>query len=466
MKIQLIKPTRLDKNKKPIKYRKALLPPLSLAIIDRLTPDRHQVKVVNDIVEDIDYSSSYDLVGITAITVQADRAYQVADRFREMGVKVIIGGIHASVLPHEAKKHADSVVIGEVEGVWEQVLADLENNRLREFYQNTSPHDLRQLIIPKWDNMNMKIYAKQIGHKFPPIPIFTTRGCAFDCKFCSVSKIYGKTYKIKPIANVIKEIDSLDMGNYFFVDDNVVCDFDYSRELFNALIPKKITWMSQISTTILKSPDLIDLAGRSGCNLLAIGIESLNKNSLKSMNKGFNHPEAYAELFARLRKAHIIAFPSIIFGFDEDSLDQMRETIDFLMKNKVGTALFTMLTPFPGTRIYRELKDAGRILTHNWSMYDSANMVFAPKRITIDEFSRRYWQEHRKYFNFRNIGKRLFYISTMARHPFADFFDMLFYLIHNRVKVYSYNLPISEGIFRVRRKKNIDKKPREVKIKT
>jgi radical SAM superfamily enzyme YgiQ (UPF0313 family) len=453
MKIQLIKPTRLDKNKQPIKYRKALMPPLSLAIIDRLTPDRHQVKVVNDIVEDIDYSSSYDLVGITAMTMQADRAYQVADRFREMGVKVIIGGIHAASLPHEAKKHADSVVIGEVEDIWHQVLADLENNRLKEFYKNTSPTDLRELIIPKWDNINMKIYAKQIGHKHPPIPVFTTRGCAFDCKFCSISNIYGKTYRIKPISNVIKEIDFINKRYYLFVDDNIVCDFDYSRELFKALIPKKITWISQISTHILKAPDLIELAGRSGCHLLVIGIESLNKNSLKSMNKGFNHPEAYGELLARMREARITPFPSIIFGFDEDTLDQVRLTMDFLMKNKVGAALFTVLTPFPGTKVCQEMNDAGRLITTNWSLYDCANMVYHPKNYTVNEFSTQFWRDYREYFSFRNMTKRLLYITSGARRPLADFSDHLFYMINSRIKVYSNFLPISEGIFRVKNKK-------------
>ena len=453
MKIQLVKPTRLDKNKKPIKFRKALMPPLSLAIIDRLTPDRHQVKIVNDIVEDIDYSSSYDLVGITAMTMQAHRAYQVADRFREMGVKVIMGGIHAASLPHEAKQHADSVVIGEVEELWEHVLADAENNRLKEFYQNTSPPDLGKLTIPKWDNINMKIYVKQIGHKHPPIPVFTTRGCNFDCKFCSISNIYGKTYRIKPVANVIKEIDFINKSYYLLVDDNIVCDFDYSRELFAALIPKKITWMSQISTTILKSPDLIELAGRSGNNLSVVGIESLNRDSLKSMNKGFNHPEAYGELFARMREARITPFPSIIFGFDEDTLDQVRLTMDFLVKNKVGAALFTILTPFPGTKVCQELNDAKRIITTNWSLYDCANLVYHPKNCTVDEFITQFWKDYRDYFSIKSMIKRLFHIAAGSRHPLADFSDNLFYMINSRIKVYSNFLPISEGILRVKNKK-------------
>jgi radical SAM superfamily enzyme YgiQ (UPF0313 family) len=452
MKIQLIKPTRLDENKRPIKYRKALLPPLPLAVLDRLTPERHHVKIVDDIVEDIDYSSSYDLVGISAMTVQAERAYQVANRFREMGVKVILGGIHPSVLPHEAIKHADSVVIGEAERLWEQILADFENNRFKEFYQDTSRSSLRELIIPKWDNVNMKIYVKQIGRKRPHMPVFTTRGCPFTCTYCTVTGIFGKTFRTKPIANVIKEIDSLDNKNYLFADDNIAGDFDYSRELFKALIPKKISWLSQISTTVLKSPDLIELAGRSGCELMLFGTESINKKSLKSVNKGFNNPEAYVELFARTRKAGIIPCPTIMFGFDEDTLDQFRLTMEFLEKNKLETALFAILTPFPGTKVYEDMKEAGRILTYNWSMYDFAHVVFQPKNFTADELKTGFWETYRELLSFKSMTKRLFYITSRSRRPFTDFYKSLLYMFCNRVNVYSNNQAVSNGVIRVKSK--------------
>jgi len=453
MKILLIKPTRLDENKQPIKYRKALLPPLPLAILDRLTPEQHQVKIVDDIVEDIDYSRSYDLVGISAMTVQAERAYQVADRFREIGVKVIMGGIHPSVLPHEAIKHADSVVIGEAEELWGQILADFENNSYKEFYQDTSRPGLQKSIIPKWDNVNMKIYVKQIGRKRPPIPIFTTRGCPFTCSYCTVTGIFGKTFRTKPISNVLDEIDNINNKNYLFADDNIAGDFDYSRELFKALIPKKISWLSQISTTVLKSPDLIDLAGKSGCELLLFGTESINKNSLKSVNKGFNNPEDYEELFARTRKAGIIPCPTIMFGFDEDSLDQFRLSIEFLEKNKLETAMFAILTPFPGTKVYREMKEAGRIMTYNWSMYDFGHVVFHPKNFTAHELKTHFWKTYRRLLSFKNMTKRLSYITSMSRRPWADFFKSLLYMFYNRINVYSYHQAISDGVIKVKNKK-------------
>jgi radical SAM superfamily enzyme YgiQ (UPF0313 family) len=448
MKIQLILPTRLDLNQQPIKYKKALFPPLSLAILDGLTPLGHHVKVVNDVVEEVDFSSSYDLVAITAFTAQINRAYQIADQFRKLGVKVVIGGIHATVLPHEAKQHADAVFIGEMGHLWNQILVDAEKNCLKEFYQEESLPELKDFALPRWDHMNMKIYFKPLWQKRPSFPIFTTRGCLYDCKFCSVSKYFGRTFRTKPIAKVIEEIDKARANNFLFVDDNITGDVDYARELFKALVPKKIRWFSQVDTTILKSPDLIDMANKAGNISLLVGIESFNKKSLKAINKGFNHPDTYAELFARFRKAGIIAIPTIIFGFDEEPLEQFEFVIDFLMKHKLGTAFFGILTPLPGTELYREMKEAGRIITTDWEQYDMAHLVFQPTASHVDEFYEKYWKYYRSYFTYGKMAKRLFYIVPNSRRPFTTLIESLCYSFYTRKQVYAYNPPIGDGFRR------------------
>lgn len=449
MKILFVYPTRLDRDKKPIKYKQAFLPPLALAILNGLTPARHDVRVVNDIVEDIDFSADYDLVAVTAMTTQIGRAYQIADRFRELGVKVVIGGIHATILPDEVKAHADAVVIGEADNLWDDVLADFENNRYKEFYRDTSFPDLRKLILPRWDNMNLTIYPRPPGHNLPKMPLFTTRGCVFNCKFCSVSKYFGRTYRFKPISHVIKEIDHLDTKNYLFVDDNIACNADYSRELFQALIKKKISWFSQISTTVLKTPDLIDLAAQSGCTSLFIGIESINRGSLKSVKKSFNKIEQYEELFARLRKAGIKPFPSIIFGLDDDTPEQFGATIEFLMKNKIGNAYFWILTPLPGTDLFEEMEKEGRILSKDWSRYNLSDVVFRPKNFTPDELYNGYWQAFQEFFSLKNIAKRLLYNVPITARPFDAFVRSLFYQMYYRRKVNSFDHPLSGGLQRV-----------------
>ena len=449
MKILFIYPTRLDRDQTPIKYKKAYLPPLALAILNGLTPKHHNVRVVNDIVENIDFSSDYDLVAITAMTTQIGRAYQIADKFRETGVKVIIGGIHATVLPDEAKEHADSVVIGEADNIWEDILIDFEENQYKEFYQDTSRPDLQKLILPRWDNMNLNIYPKPRGHKLPKMPLFTTRGCVFNCKFCSVSKYFGRTYRFKPISHVVKEIEHIDTKSYFFVDDNIACNVDYSRELFNTLINKNINWLSQISTTVLKTPELIDLAAKSGCTSLFIGIESINRESLKSVSKGFNKIEEYEELFARLRKVGIKPFVSIIFGLDEDTPDQFKLTIDFLMKNKVGNAYFWILTPLPGTKLYEEMDKENRIIDTDWSRYNLSDVVFQPKNFTPDELYRGYWKTFQEFFSLINIAKRLYYNVPITSQPIDAFTRSLFYQLHYRNKVRNYDHPLSGGINKI-----------------
>jgi radical SAM superfamily enzyme YgiQ (UPF0313 family) len=449
LKILFTYPTRLDKDQTPIKYKKAFLPPLSLAILNGLTPRHHDVQVINDIVENIDFSSDYDLVAITAMTTQIGRAYQIADKFREIGVKVIIGGIHATVLPDEAKEHADSVVIGEADNIWEDILDDFEKNRFKDFYKDDTRPDLQRLILPRWDNMNLNIYPKPFGHKLPKMPLFTTRGCVFNCKFCSVSKYFGKTFRFKPIDHVIKEIEHTQTNSFLFVDDNIACNTDYSRELFKELTKKDINWFSQISTTVLKTPDLIDLAAKSGCTSLFIGIESINKESLKSVNKGFNKVEQYEELFARLRKAGIKPFPSIIFGLDDDTPEQFNTTIEFLMKNKIGNAYFWILTPLPGTKLYEEMDKDKRILSADWSRYNLSDVVFQPKNFTPDELYEGYWKTFQDFFSLKNIATRLIHNAPIAKNPIDAFFRSLYYQLYYRKKVNSYDHPLSGGIHRL-----------------
>ncbi len=449
MKIQLIAPTILDEKKRPIKYKKALLPPLALALLDGLTPSHHDVKIVNDLVEEPDYSSSYDMVGITGLTSQVLRSYQIADRFRSMGVPVILGGIHSTVMPHEAKEHADSVFIGEMGKSWTQILEDVQNHRLQEFYKEESLPDLCDSILPRWDHMNMKIYFKPPGQKMPNIPVYTTRGCVFDCKFCSVSKYFGKTYRTKPVPMVMEEINHSGGTHFFFLDDNIGVQPHYTEELFKTLIPRKIKWYSQVSTTILKSPGLIELAGKSGCFALLVGLESLDPHLLHSMKKSFNQPDEYAELVARIRKAGIIPVPSIIIGTESDPLEQMNYSIDFLLKNKIGAVVFTILTPFPGTEVYEEFEKSNRILTKDWTQYDLTHLVFQPGHCSIDEFHKIYWEGHRRYFSFKNMMKRLYYITSNSRHRFTSFIEAASYMWYSKRQLAHNSIPIGSGVYRV-----------------
>ncbi len=408
MNILLVYPAQLDSSGKPLRYKKAYLPPLSLAIINSLTPERHRVSIVNEFVEQIDFSAEYDLVGISALTPQAPRAYQIGDAFRSKGTKVIIGGVHASMLPEEAGRHADSVVVGEVEDLWAKILGDCENDRLQPRYKSENKPSLEKLVIPKWDSINLDIYRTSAGkRRMPRMPLFTTRGCLYNCTFCSVSKFYGQSHRFKPVSNVLKEIDAVNADSYFFVDDNIICDPDYAEELFRALEAKDIRWFSQASTNILDNPHLIDLAAKAGSSSLFFGIESITRKNLLSLNKGFNRPDRYVELFRRLEKAGIRPWVSLIYGLDDDDGENLRLTLDFLIKNRVANIVLCIYTPLPGTDLYVEMTGDNRIREYNWSLYDLRHVVFNPVHFSPEALLEKYWRDYQKLYSVGNIIRKM-----------------------------------------------------------
>jgi radical SAM superfamily enzyme YgiQ (UPF0313 family) len=446
MNILFVYPTRLDSSGRPLKYRKGYLPPLALATLDSLTPDHHDVRIIDDIVDEIDFSIPYDLVAITAMTMQVERAYQIADAFRERGVTVIMGGMHPTILPQEARQHADSVVVGEADNIWEQILHDCESNALRDFYQDAEFPDLQGLVLPKWDNLNLRAYPKRLGAKLPMMPIFTTRGCPLGCKFCSVTRFFGKTIRVKPISHVIQEIENTGATEYLFVDDNITCNPGYSRELFRALAGRDLNWMSQISTTVMRNPDLIDLAAEAGCSGLLIGTESLSQSSLKAVKKGFNKVEQYEEMIARMHRNGMNPCLSFIFGFDEDTPDQFRHTIEFCRKNKVGYAIFWLLTPLPGTELYAEMEEQGRIKQADWSMFDLTHVVYEPRNFSQQELLDTYWKSFQELYSLGNVARTVLQDARVARNPLRGFLNGVFVQLYYRKKVYSRDHPLVGGI--------------------
>ncbi len=381
-------------------------PLLSTSLLAALTPDRHQVSIIDEGISEIDFDQEVDLVAITAITPLAPRAYEIADEFQKRGRKVVIGGIHASWLPEEARAHSDSVAIGEADEIWQEILGDAEAGRLKPFYRQKERTDLTLLPIPRRDLLPRK------GYLFHNL-IQTTRGCPYDCEFCSVTALHGKTYRMRPIAEVEKEIQSLERSRayIFFVDDNIVGNLSYAKELLTMLSHYRLRWVSQGPIHIAENEEILSLMAKAGCHGLFIGFESLREENLELMGKRINRVERYERAVQRLHDAGIGVYGSFVFGYDYDDASVFDEFLEFADRNRIDGAFLPILTPFPGTRIYQRLKQEGRLLTEDWSKYDMATVVFQPKRMTVEELQEGFWKVNRSFYSIPSMIKRIF-------HPF------------------------------------------------
>lgn len=378
-------------------------PLLSTSLLAGLTPSCHQIRIIDESLTEIDFDQEVDLVAITAITPLAQRGYEIADEFRRRGKRVIIGGIHASWLPEEAKAHSDSVVIGEADEIWVEILNDFEKGTVKPFYRQEQRTDLNRLPIPRRDLFPSK------GYLFHNL-IQTTRGCPYDCEFCSVTALYGKSYRMRPVSEVEREIESLERSKayIFFVDDNLVGNPSHAKKLLNMLSHHRLRWVSQGPISIAEDEEMVNLMARAGCHGLFIGFESLREENLHLMDKRMNRIEDYERGIQKLHDAGIGVYASFVFGYDYDDSSVFDEFLEFAERNRLDGAFLPILTPFPGTRTYQRLKQEERILTEDWSKYDMATVVFRPKRMTIDELQEGFWKVNRSFYSIPSIIKRIF----------------------------------------------------------
>jgi radical SAM superfamily enzyme YgiQ (UPF0313 family) len=378
-------------------------PLLSTSLLAGLTPSHHQLRIVDESLNGVDFDQEVDLVAITAITPLAPRGYEIADEFRRRGKKVVIGGIHASWLPEEAKAHSNSVAIGEADEVWAEMLEDVEKGTMKPFYRQKERTDLGHLPIPRRELFPPK------GYLFHNL-IQTTRGCPYDCEFCSVTALHGRSYRMRPVSEVEKEIQSLKRSKayIFFVDDNLVGNISHAKELLNMLSHYRLRWVSQGPIHIAEDEEMVSLMAKAGCHGLFIGFESLREENLHLMGKRINRIEAYERGIKRLHDAGIGVYASFVFGYDYDDSSVFDEFLEFAERNRIEGAFLPILTPFPGTRIYQRVKQEGRILTEDWSKYDMATVVFQPKRMTVEELQEGFWKVNRSFYSIPSMLKRIF----------------------------------------------------------
>lgn len=374
---------------------------LNLPTIAALTPKDWDVEILDARVKPVDYDTRVDLVGITGFTAEMPSAYSIADNFRKKSVKVVMGGVHVSAVPDEALKHADAVVIGEAELVWEKLLADFQRGELKQKYKADHLCDMKNMAIPRRELLDRSMYSGFYT-------LQATRGCPFNCDYCAVTAFFGHEFRVRPVDEVIEEIKGFDKKEFFFMDDNIVGRPKYAKELFRKLIPLKVTWGSQASITMAKDPELLELYAKSGGKYAFIGFESLSQKNLEKMHKGWNSAKDYKEAIRKIHGAGINIVGSFVFGLDEDDTSVFKTTFDFLMETNMAAAQFHILTPLPGTVTYGILEKEGRIIDRDWAKYHTGEVVFQPKGMTAEQLQNGYYWIFRNIYSIKNILKRNF----------------------------------------------------------
>ncbi|MDY6834593.1 MAG: radical SAM protein [Chloroflexota bacterium] len=438
LRIELVQPA-LSKflTKRPSKW---IAPPLGLATLASLNPDS-ECHITDEAIENIDFDKDIDIVAIRTVTATSLHAYEIADKFRLRGVKVILGGPHPTLCPEEAADHADAVVIGEAEASWQQLISDLKNTNLQRIYRPSQLPSLADMPLPRRD-----LYKKD--RYFVTTTLSATRGCPYSCSFCSITPLWGHSFRTRPVDDVLQEIEALNSKMIFFIDDNLVGNPQYAKDLFRELAAYKKKWFCQASITVARDQELLRLAAKAGCIAMAVGFESISSQNLAYVNKKTNVVEEYEHAVKQIHSYGIAIHGSFMFGFDEDDKGIFDRTLQFIQKVGLETACFAPITPYPGTPLFDSMEREGRILNRDWFNYADIDggVNFQPKLMTAQELTdgmNSIWKDlwslpsiwkrfHRRnpfhawQFALLNLGIRYFSSSlSSSLAPIQNFFGML-----------------------------------------
>jgi len=377
----------------------AMSPSLALLTLNALTPQRHKVTIVNENVARLDLDCHADLVALTVTVDVFDRAVAIARCFRRRGIPVVAGGIHISAAPDSAVPFFDAICIGRAETTWQPLLEDVENGRLQRCYRD-DPSNGTPISSPDYHIADSKRYI------YPNV-VTTSRGCPFRCDFCYNSAAGSTPYMRRPIADVLKDIESVSRRHILFIDDNFIGNPEYTIRLLRQLTPYHLKWSAAVSANVVKRPDILDLMADSGCQSLFVGLETLRQPSLVAVHKTQNVPDQYATLVSELHHRGIMVNASIVFGLPGDGPGVFEATLAWMVKHKVETVTAHILTPYPGTVLHARMAAQGRIIDHDLSHYDTAHVVFQPDSMTPQQLQAGYQRFYRQLYSFRNILARL-----------------------------------------------------------
>jgi radical SAM superfamily enzyme YgiQ (UPF0313 family) len=403
MKIQLLSPAgEIHRNGTGIFKTSLRYAPLTLTTLAALVPPElnADVTIQDEGVQPLDLDFDADLVGITAITGTALRAYAIADRLRARGHTVVLGGVHATLLPDEAALHADALVLGYAERSWPELLRDFARGALKRRYHTPTGRSLAGVPIARRDLLKKERYSTVQS-------IEATRGCPHKCDFCVVPTAWANTYAHRPVEEVIAELATFEKRHALFIDLSPTEDVHYAKALYRAMIPLRIRWVGLSTTRIAEDAELLALAARSGCKGLLIGFESISQDTLNETHKGFHAAPKYAEVVRRLHDHGIGIQGCFVFGFDNDDESVFERTAEFVDRTRIDLPRYAVATPFPGTGLFRRLKAQGRLLHERWDLYDVEHVVFQPQRMSPERLQEGLEWTWRQSYRWRSLLTRL-----------------------------------------------------------
>jgi len=384
-------------------YNKSLYAPLTLSTLAALVPSELEAEItlIDEGVQRLDYQAAhYDVVGITFTASAAPRAYELAAGFRARGSLVVLGGPHATLNPEEAAEHG-VVVAGYAEEAWPELLRRHRAGQpLERIYR--APVLPKVTVEPRRDLIPGGIYLTKDT-------VIASRGCVRRCEFCAIHAMYGSDPGARPVGEVVDEIKRLQAGGarkILFLDPNLINNRREAKELFSALIPLGIKWRGLATIDFVDDEELLELVVRSGCYGLLFGFETMSQANMSLSNKQFAKVAAYKDTVARLHERAIRVLGCFVLGFDEDTPDTFEGTISFLEEIQVDLVRFACLTPYPGTELFARLDREGRILTRDWSLYDTEHVVFQPAQMSPEELQEGYRRTWREWYTLRRIGRR------------------------------------------------------------
>lgn len=386
-------------------FSKFQYPSSTLQQIAALTPREHQVTLIDERYKDVPFSSEYDLVGISALTYNANRGYEIAKKYKDLGVPVVFGGYHASLMPNEVKDHADSVVVGEAELTWPQLLKDFQAGEMKKIY--TTPRVVKaEEIIPARHDIGVFTPFSQA--------IQATRGCPVGCEWCAMNRVEGKKFRARPIKDVINEMKSIDAKTIFFADASITINPKYTKELFKEMkkLNKKFECFGNINV-VAQDEEFLQLSKEAGVTKWYLGIESISQENINQAGKSTNKVKDYKKAVQNIKKDGMDVTGFFIFGLDGDTPDTFDKTLEAMNEFGLDEASFSILTPYPGTPLFTRMEKEGRITNYNWNDYDEGKVNYVPKHMTKEELLEGIRRISLEFYSVKNCLRRSVHDGTM-----------------------------------------------------